>query len=213
MRNAIGILSIAALIAGAQIAGAQEASQSAQSQAQTSPKPKAASPQAQKESVAEAARKARETQTNAPKAPTVFTNDNIAATAAFGTINVVGNAPAPKAGASAPADQAAAVPGAAPASAGNDEASWRQKFADARTKLQQDQADLAIMQRELSQLQLQYYPDPSKALKQSVSNEDVFKKQQAIDKKQKQVQADQQALSNLEDDLRKSGGNSAWARE
>src|SRR5690348_12348352 len=97
MRNAIGILSIAALIAGAQIAAAQEASQSAQSQAQTSPKPKATPPQAQKESIAEAARKARETQTNAPKAPTVFTNDNIAATAASGTINVVGNAPAPKA--------------------------------------------------------------------------------------------------------------------
>jgi hypothetical protein len=219
MRNGIGILTIAVLIAVAQSAAGQGASQSAQSQSQsasqtqspsqTAAKPSTAPPQAQKESVAEAARKAREAQKNAPKTSSVFTNDNIAA-AATGTINVVGNASAPAPGATASAQT---VQVTAPAAAGADEAAWRQRFADARAKLQQDQAELAVMQRELSQLQLQYYPDPNKALKQSVTNDDTYKKQQAIAAKQKQIQADQQALSNLEDDLRKAGGDSSWARE
>ncbi|HEV2489974.1 MAG TPA: hypothetical protein VGT03_09220 [Candidatus Acidoferrales bacterium] len=214
MRRIFGVLSLAALIAAAQVAVGQEASQTSQSQAQsqsqtqTSAKPAAAPSQAQKESVAEAARKAREAQKDVPKAPAVFTNDNISAAAASGTINVVGNASAPDAAAPAQAGQAAAPP-----AAGSDEAAWRQKFSDARAKLQQDQAELAIMQRELSQLQVQYYPDPSKALKQSVTNEDTYKKQQAIAAKQKQVQADQQALSDLEDAFRKAGGDSSWARE
>ena len=225
MRRTFGFLSLAAFVLSVQVATAQDASQS-QSQTQTSAKPSASKPgsskpQSQKDSVADAARKAREEQKNAAKSPVVFTNDNIGATAASGTVNVVGNAsPAPKSsgsasteGTTAQSGQAAGAPGAASASSENDEASWRQRFADARNKLKQDQEDLAVMQLELANLRLQYYPDPSKAMKQSVSNEDVYKKQQAIDKKQKEVQADQQALSGLEDDLRKAGGDPSWARE
>lgn len=217
MRKALGIISIAALAAGIQVAGAQNASQSqsqTQSQTQSSAKPSTPKSQAQKESVADAARKAQEEKKNAPKAPVVFTNDNIGG--AGGTINVVGNASAPsKSGGSATAgsDSSEAAAGAAGASSENDEATWRSKFADARKKLEQDKEDLAVMQRELSQLQVQYYPDPQKALKQSVSGADVAKKQQDIAKKQKEIQADQQALSNLQDQLRKAGGDASWARE
>jgi hypothetical protein len=164
-----------------------------------------AKPQAQKESVAEAARKAREAQKNAPKAPVVFTNDNIGGIS--GNINVIGNASAPSA--AAPAAPAAGQA----AAAGSDEAAWRKKFADAHAKLSQDQQELAILQRELSVAQVQYYPDPNKALAQSVTNSDVYKKQQDIAKMQKQVQADQKALSDLEDALRKAGGDASWARE
>lgn len=217
MRRTFGFLSIAAFVLAVQVAAAQDASQSQpQSQTQPSAKPSSSKPQSQKDSVAEASRKAREEQKNAAKAPVVFTNDNIGATAASGTVNVVGNAtPAPKSSASSSAettvegDQSSAASGAS----SNDEASWRQRFADARNKLKQDQDDLAVMQRELANLRLQYYPDPQKAMKQSVSNEDVFKKQQAIDKKQKDIQADQQALSGLEGELRKAGGDPSWARE
>lgn len=218
MRRTLGILSLAAFVLGVEVATAQDASQSqsqSQSQTQTSAKPSSSKPQAQKESVAEASRKAREEQKNAAKAPVVFTNDNIGATAASGTVSVVGNAsPAPKSSDSSSTEvTAAGAPGGASASSENDEASWRQRFADARSKLKQDQDDLAVMQRELANLRLQYYPDPQKAMKQSVSNEDVLKKQQAIDKKQKDIQADQQALSGLEGELRKAGGDPSWARE
>jgi hypothetical protein len=219
MRRTFGILSIAAFALNVQVAAAQDASQS-QSQTQTSTKPSTSKPQAQKESIADAARKAREEQKNATKAPApvVFTNDNIGATTASGTINVVGNASAASKSSSSSstevtATQSGQAAGAAAASSENDEASWRQRFADARNKLKQDQDDLAVMQRELANLRVQYYPDPSKALKQSVSNEDAYKKQQAIDKKQKDIQADQQALSGLDDELRKAGGDPAWARE
>ncbi|HKW89591.1 MAG TPA: hypothetical protein VJN21_12635 [Candidatus Acidoferrales bacterium] len=222
MRKALGILSIAALAFGVQLAAAQDSSQTqsqSQSQTQTSAKPATSKPQAQKETVADAARKAQEAKTTAPKAPVVFDNDNIGAAAAGGTVNVVGSAPPARKSsdsasteASAEGDQSAGAPGSSASS--NDEAGWRARFAAARTKLAQDQEALGVMQRELQQLRLQYYPnDPQKAMKQSYSSDDVNKKQQAIDKKQKEIQADQQALSNLQDDLRKAGGDPAWARE
>ena len=210
MRKIIGIVFLTAFVFGIQFASAQDASQS-QSQTQSSAKPSTSKPQAQKESVAEAARKAQETSKTAPKAPVVFDNDNIGAAAGSGTVNVVGNAPAAESSTSSSTQPGQA---SATSSSSSDEASWRQKFADAHTKLQQDQSDLALMQRELQQLRVQYYPnDPQKALKQSVSSQDVNKKQQAIVQKQKQIQADQQALSDLEDQLRKSGGDPAWARQ
>lgn len=216
MRKTIAILFLTAFAFGIQIASAQDASQSqsqSQSQAEASKKPAASKPQAQKESVADAARKAQEANKTTPKAPIVFDNDNIGAAAGSSTVNVVGNAPAAESSASASAKSGKAGASSS-SSSSNDEAAWRQKFADARTKLQQDQSELAIMQRELQQLRVQYYPnDPQKALKQSVSNEDVNKKQQAIAQKQKQIQADQQAISDLQDQLRKAGGDSSWSRQ
>lgn len=218
MRKALGILSVAALALGVQLAAAQDSSQTqSQSQTQTSAKPATSKPQSQKESVADAARKARDEQKSAAKAPVVFTNDNIGATASSGTVNVVGTAtPAPKSSDSTSADSATEGDKSSSASgaSSNDESAWRSRFSTARSKLQQDQEALGVMQRELQQLRVQYYPnDPQKAMKQSYSNDDVFKKQQAIDKKQKEIQADQQALSNLQDELRKAGGDPSWARE
>jgi chromosome segregation ATPase len=156
----------------------------------------------------EAARKAREEHKTATKPATVFTNDNIPTTP--NAINVVGTA-------SAASDEnqqkAANASSAGGTGAQNDEASWRKRFADARAELQRDQDNLSVMKRELSVLQVQYYPDPSKTLMQSVTNSDIAKKHQNIDTMEKQVQADQQAISNLEDELRKAGGDPAWARE
>lgn len=218
MRKALGILSVAALTLGVQLAAAQDSSQTqSQSQTQTSAKPATSKPQSQKESVADAARKARDEQKSAAKAPVVFTNDNIGATASSGTVNVVGTAtPAPKSSDSTSTEGAAEGDKSSSASgaSSNDESAWRSRFSTARSKLQQDQEALGVMQRELQQLRVQYYPnDPQKAMKQSYSNDDVFKKQQAIEKKQKEIQADQQALSNLQDELRKAGGDPSWARE
>jgi len=41
---------------------------------------------------------------------------------------------------------------------------------------------------------------------------DINKKTSDIDAKQKQIQADQQAIDDATDELRKSGGDSGWAR-
>lgn len=215
MRKAIWLFAITGVLAIAPTLSAKQQSQSAQSQQSSSQQSgaqssaqgaKTATPQ--KPSLADQARKVRQEGKNAPKASMVFTNDNIP-TQGRG-ISVVGNAPA--ASAQGQSSGAIAVQAGNSANKNNDEANWRQKFADARHKIEQDQADLSVMQRELGQLQLQYYPDPTKALQQSVSRSDIDKKQTAITEKQKQLEADKQALSNLEDDLRKAGGDPGWAR-
>jgi hypothetical protein len=178
----------------------QQAAQShGQSQAQSSAP--------QHESLADAARKAREQRKEFPKAAKVFTNDNIPAA---GGISSVGPAPAEEkpaeAAKSTPAPAGAAVPPK------DQEKMWRQRFANLRQKLDRDQADLDVMQRELGVLNLQNYNDPVKAMQQQLTRTDINKKTADIDAKTKAIAADQQAISDAEDELRKSGGDPGWAR-
>jgi chromosome segregation ATPase len=160
----------------------------------------------QHESLADAARKAREEKKEAPKAAKVFTNDNIPAA---GDISSVGQAPAEE----KPAEGAkAAAPAGAAAPPKDEEKMWRQKFASLRQKLEQDQADLDVTQRELGTLNLQNYSDPVKAMQQQLTRSDINKKTSDIEAKKKAVEADKQAISDAEDELHKSGGDPGWAR-
>ena len=68
------------------------------------------------------------------------------------------------------------------------------------------------MQRELGELNLQYYSDPMKAMQQELTRSDINAKTDKIDAKKKEIEADEQAISDAEDDLRKAGGDSGWAR-
>ena len=61
--------------------------------------------------------------------------------------------------------------------------------------------------------QQQFYQDPTAALKEQHSRDDLNKTQAEIDAKKQGVEKDKQALSNLEDELRKAGGNPGWANE
>jgi hypothetical protein len=160
------------------------------------------SPASQGDSLAEAARRAREAKKDQPKPPKVFDNDNLPG----GTISTVGRAEAPKDEATdAPADKG--KPGV------DGEKIWRAKFAQLRAKLARDKEDLDVMQRELGQLNLQdYHNDPNKGMQQELTRADINKKTADIDAKRKQIDADQQAIDDAEDDLRKSGGDSGWAR-
>lgn len=154
-------------------------------------------------SLADAARKSRE-QKKSEKPAKVFTNDNIPTS---GGISVAGAQPAAKEGAAA--TETAAASGNP---SGKDEKGWRDKFAKLRQKLQMDQENLDVMQRELGVLSMQYYPDPNKAMQQQLSRDDINKKTSDIDAKKKDVEADQQAIDDAEDDLRKAGGDPGWAR-
>lgn len=171
----------------------EQSAPQAQSQAQATPAP-------QQDSLAEAARKAREQKKEATKSAKTFTNDNIPTE---GGISTVG-------------EGTAAAPGGEAAQSGttkaNDEKSWRERFSQLRHKLEQDQANLDVMQRELGQLNVQYYSDPVKGLQQSITRSDINDKTAEIDKMKAQIQADQQAISDAEDELRKSGGDPGWAR-
>ena len=118
------------------------------------------------DSLAAAARRAREAKKDqAQSAAHVFDNDSIPKQ---GGVSSVG---ADDGSSSAAADTSASGVGAAPAAGAtpgaNDEKGWRETFAKLRHKLDQDQAALDIMQRELGVLDVQYYNDPNKALQQT----------------------------------------------
>jgi hypothetical protein len=162
-------------------------------------------PAPQQDSLAEAARKARDAKKEAPKATKVFTNDDIPGA---GGISTVGQDKESKS-CDADADAGAADK----AGSANGEKAWRQKFADLRAKLAHDQADLEVMQRELGVDNVQFNGgDPMKQMQQQLTRDDINKKTASIDAKTEQVKADQQAIDDAEDDLRKSGGDSGWAR-
>jgi parvulin-like peptidyl-prolyl isomerase len=162
-----------------------------------------ATPAPQTGSIAAAARKAREQKKDSSKPPKVFTNENIPTS---GGISSVGETPS-----AAPDDKSAAGPGNASGSS-NDEKAWRDRFAKLNHKLDQDKQDLDVMQRELGTLDVQYYNDPVKAMQQQLSRDDINKKTADIDAKKKQIEADQQAIDDAQDELRKSGGDPGWGR-
>jgi hypothetical protein len=156
----------------------------------------------QTESLADAARKAREAKKDQAKPPRVFDNDNLPG----GGVSTVGKSEeAKKEGDDASSDDKS--------KSGTDgEKAWKEKFAMLRSKLARDKEDLEVMQRELGVLNLQNYSDPNKGLQQELTRSDINNKTAAIDAKQKAIEADQQAIDDAEDDLRKSGGDSGWAR-
>lgn len=155
----------------------------------------------QEDSLAAAARRAKEERNHEVKAAKVFTNDNMPV--ARGGVSTVGSEP----GAAPATDDKAKAPGAT-----QGEKYWRDKFAALNKKLQQDQAELDVMRRELGQLNLQNYSDPVKAMQQGYSRSDIDQKTAAITAKQKDIDGDKQAITDAQEELRQAGGDSGWAR-
>ncbi len=211
-----GVVAAVFLVAGSALARQQsqpqnDAQQSSASQA-PSTQGQAASqtsqaPPAQQDSLAAAARRSREQKKDQPKPAKVITNENIPTQ---GGISAVGSSPTGTPGAAG--DNAAGIPAKTGTSAPSDEKGWREKFANLRHKVDQDQAELDVMQRELGVLDVQYYNDPVKAMQQDLTRADINKKTADIDAKKQQIEADKQAISDAEDDLRKAGGDAGWAR-
>jgi predicted RNase H-like nuclease (RuvC/YqgF family) len=164
--------------------------------------------------VADAARKAREQKKTEPKPKKVYTDDDFRAAPTA--------APSEKASAGAKADaqgaegttQAAAKgekKDATPAE--DDEKKWRQRFKEMHAKIAQAEQELNILQRELDKGQVQYYTDPTKALEEQNSRKDIDEKTNKINEKKKDIEQLKQNLADMEDQLRKSGGDIGWARE
>ena len=213
MRRALWLAAIAAIVAFPPSGYCQQQDKAAPpSQDSTTSHNEAQAAQAsaqaangQQESLAEAARRAREQKKDTPKQAKVITNDNIPKE---GGISAVGEEPQVTENAdNAPADGAKSDK-----AAGSDEKKWRARFEKLRHKLEQDQADLDVMQRELGVLDLQYYNDPVKGMQQGLTRSDINEKTAKIAAKQKEIDADKQAISDAEDDLRQAGGDPGWAR-
>ena len=160
--------------------------------------------------VADAARKARETKKDAPKPKKVYTDDDLKK-----------STPAPVAPpASAPGNGSLTVQATTPQSAGdatktedpNGETAWRKRFKDHRDKIARAEKEVDILGRELEKAQLEYYPDPQKALTQQNSRTEINAVSAKLDAKKKELDQLKQGLDDLEDQLRKSGGDPGWAR-
>lgn len=72
--------------------------------------------------------------------------------------------------------------------------------------------ELDILQREEEKAQVQYYSDPQKALMEQNTRKDINDKNAKIDQKKQEIANLKQQLSDMEDELRKSGGDPGWAR-
>ena len=164
--------------------------------------------------VADAARKAREKKKDAPKPKKIYTDDDVKKSAPE-------PAPAAAPGVASGTVAATAVPAAGDSAKTGDatktedpngQAAWRRRFQDQRDKIAKIIKELEILGRELEKAQVEYYPDPQKAMTQQNSRADINDKQAKIDAKKKELDQLRQGLDDLEDQLRKSGGDPGWAR-
>ncbi len=200
MRRVLSWAAAAAILAIPASVWGQQVDSQADQQGQAANSSTAQSSAPKQESLADAARKAREAKKDQPKTAKVFDNDSLPGA----SVAVTAKADEDKKDGDAAADGTKASP--------SDEKKWRDKFAQLRAKLARDQEDLGVMQRELGVLNVQNYTDPVKGMQQELTRGDINKKTADIDAKQKQIDADQQAIADAEDDLRKAGGDSGWAR-
>jgi predicted RNase H-like nuclease (RuvC/YqgF family) len=155
--------------------------------------------------VADAARKAREDKKTAPKPKKVFTDDDVKPANSPASSSPSGTAATAAVGAQKESDAGQ------PADA-NGETAWRKRFKDQHDKIDKAEKELDLLQREEEKAQVQYYSDPQKALTEQNTRKDINDKQAKIDAKKLEIAQLKQGLDDLEDQLRKSGGDPGWAR-
>jgi chromosome segregation ATPase len=171
--------------------------------------------------VADAARKAREAKQkkDAQKPKKVYTDDDIKPATPdkpeIQNASAAGATTSGTEGAGAGAAQTADTqkPGDAEQKEDpNSEKAWRKRFAAQHEKIAKAEKELDILQRELEKSSVQYYPDPTKAMKEQNTRADVNAKTAKIEAKKKEIAQLRQQLDDMEADLRKAGGDPGWAR-
>jgi len=169
------------------------------------------------DAVAEAAKKAREQKKEAPKPKKVYTDDDISTKKS--DISIVGPASAPADGTAASGQTNSSVKATDPNAAAtekedpNSEKAWRARFATLRTKIATAEQELDVLQREENKNSVQYYADPTKAMKEQYSREEINKRAAKIEAKKKQIADLKQQWSDMEDALRAAHGDPGWSRE
>lgn len=157
------------------------------------------------QSLADAARKAKEQQKQAPKAKVVWTNDNLPTSA---TVSVVGQAQegnAANAAQAQPAEEAGTAPTSDDA---NDLAKATAELADAQKDVESLKTDLDIAQREYKLDSDQYYGTPDYAADQQgqakldTEKSEMAAKQEALEAAQKKVDELQKKVDELNEKLK-----------
>jgi hypothetical protein len=158
--------------------------------------------------VADAARKAREEKKDAPKPKKVYTDDDISTKKS--DISVVGNPP-PQNDTAASTSSTAIVSSSAKGGM-TVEQQWRKRFADQRARIVRAEQELDVLQREENKAGLQYYSDPTKAMKEQLTRNEINLKAAKIETKKQEIATLKKQMDDLEDELRKAGGDPGWAR-
>ena len=91
------------------------------------------------------------------------------------------------------------------------ETRWRKQFREAYANLNRAERELDVLQRENNKAQVQYYSDPQKALAEQYTRKDINDKDTKIAAKKKEIEQINQQISDMEEALRKSGGDPGWA--
>lgn len=92
---------------------------------------------------------------------------------------------------------------------------FRRRMSKLQDRLDIHQRELSVLEQKLGQNQMMYYPDPNKGLLQEsgpTAMSDVNDLQDQIVKKKGEIAEDQEAIENLQDQLRRDGGDPAWLR-
>ena len=92
------------------------------------------------------------------------------------------------------------------------EKEYRDKFKQLRERLTYEQQRLDVMQRELNLMQTQYYSDPNVAMREQTFRGQINQRTQDIETQKGNVDKAQKAIADLEEELRKKGLPSGWAR-
>jgi len=171
--------------------------------------------------VADAARKAREQKKDQSKPKKVFDDDNIPRAPRANDQSPTpsqpsGQAPAQSDAQGQPSQGQAAQSqpgqGGAKEKEKTPEEIWRERFKAQHDRIATVEKELDILQRESEKAQLEYYPDPQKALSEQNTRKDVNEKNAKIAAKRQELATLKQGLADLEDELRKSGGDIGWSR-
>ncbi len=165
--------------------------------------------------VADAARKAREQKKkDAAKPKHVYTDEDVnhSTLGSPSTSTDPNAASTPEAGAAKnPSAQGKDAGEKAPEPEESPEIRWRKQFKEAYANLDRAQKELDILQRENNKAQVQYYSDPQKALAEQYTRKDINDHDAKIAAKNKEIDQIKQRISDMEEALRKSGGDPGWA--
>jgi hypothetical protein len=160
----------------------------------------------------------------------VFTNDDLATQSPSGEHSAAspaksssttakeaksGEMPAKKTSGNEAEKESANAPPAETGEQTHGEKYYREHMSKLQDRLQLDQRELSVLEQKLGQNQMQYYPDPNKGLLQEsgpTAMSDIHKLQDRIDKKRAEIAADQEAIDDLREQLRREGGDAGWLR-
>ena len=150
------------------------------------------------------AERAREKQKPVP----VYTNDNLPSRGSLGIVTVE-----PEEGTK---EQEQAVGGNIPETADeHGEKYFRSRADKVRSQMEFHQRQLAVLKQQMGLARVQYYPDPQKTLEQESTpafQRDVDKLRAKIADAEKAFADDQKAMEDLQQELRRAGGDPGWIR-